>query len=241
MKKFSSAPIRIPVRLANGKWECVYGAEVPLRDGAVGELLIEKSAISDERFFDSLQRIEHKILGRWTTLLVALSLPPHAELDARLLRYLVAPGSVKWSGDYYDVLRSRSPHIAFVEVQVGEPTAWQAERARYQDGGVWLVVEGMQPKGIITSQILIPPVVSEEPLNSLNHAFTRLSEMYEPWRKSHTGNIYERVFYQEADGRWYPLNILRDAALARHRQEFGEAEAARKQRALRSQVSSAEK
>jgi hypothetical protein len=47
----------------------------------------------------------------------------------------------------------------------------------------------------------------------LNHAFTKLSELFEPWRKAHTGSIYERVFYLESNDRWYPLKDLRNRAV----------------------------
>ena len=53
---------------------------------------------------------------------------------------------------------------------------------------------------------------------SLNHAFTRLSEQYERHRISHTGNVYERMFYEEANGAWYPLAGLRDGVRERAEQ-----------------------
>lgn len=217
MKKFASAPVRIPVKLVNGKWEYLYGSDLPLKDGAVGELLVEKTAISDERFVDMFQeRTEHKILESGTPLLVALSLPPDGNLvDYSLYDYLVPPNSVAWSGSFYDVLRSRTPHIAFVEVRVDGPTMWMRQNG--YDDGVWLVVQGMQTKAVLTSPIIVPRPVSEEPLDSLNQAFTRISEKYETWRKSHTGNIYERVFFQRPDGKWYPLDVLRDEAIATHK------------------------
>ena len=61
----------------------------------------------------------------------------------------------------------------------------------------------------------VPQPVSVQPLESLNHAFTKLSELYEPWRQSHTGNVYTRVLFQETNGKWYPLEVLRKAATAR--------------------------
>jgi len=82
-------------------------------------------------------------------------------------------------------------------------------------GGVWLHLQGSEPKGISTSSVKVPDEISKEPLESLNYAFTRLSEKYEPWRKSHTGNIYERFLYKEKNGRWYPLDVLRNAAIAK--------------------------
>ncbi|MBC8752821.1 MULTISPECIES: hypothetical protein [Paraburkholderia] len=148
MKKYSPTPIRIPVKLVEGRWEFLYGGEVPLRDGTVGELLISKSAISDKQFFDSLQqRTEHKILEPGTSLLVALTILPSLRLDADLLDCLVSPNKVALSLEYFDVMRS--PHTAFVEVKVGGPTLLQERKAVYEKGGVWLAVQGMQPKGIV--------------------------------------------------------------------------------------------
>jgi hypothetical protein len=37
--------------------------------------------------------------------------------------------------------------------------------------------------------------------------------VFEPWRKAHTGNIYERVFYEKSNGNWGPLHELRDRAM----------------------------
>jgi len=54
----------------------------------------------------------------------------------------------------------------------------------------------------------------------LNHAFTKLSETYDTWRISHTGNIYTRVFYQERNGKWYPLDLLRNEKLEKQEQEI---------------------
>ena len=36
-----------------------------------------------------------------------------------------------------------------------------------------------------------------------------LSQAYEKHRISNTGNVYSRVFYQDHDKRWYPLDDLR--------------------------------
>jgi hypothetical protein len=44
--------------------------------------------------------------------------------------------------------------------------------------------------------------------------------VYEPWRLSHTGNIYDRFLYQETDKKWYPLSLLRDFTLAKEEQKI---------------------
>lgn len=102
----------------------------------------------------------------------------------------------------------------FVAVTIDGPNKQQLQRDPKATGGVWLRLDGIQPKGLSTSRVVVPREVSSDPLNSLNHAFTRLSEEYEPWRISHTGNIYTRVLYEERNGRWYPLEVLRNAAEA---------------------------
>jgi hypothetical protein len=52
-------------------------------------------------------------------------------------------------------------------------------------------------------------------VESLNIALTRLSERYEPWRKAHTGNVYDRVIYKESNDKWYPLDVMRNSIAAK--------------------------
>jgi hypothetical protein len=84
----------------------------------------------------------------------------------------------------------------------------------FERGGLWLNVKGLDKTDIISSPIWMPDGCKEKTAISLNHAFTMLSEMYETHRLSHTGNVYNRVFYQEANGYWYPLADLREGVLA---------------------------
>lgn len=66
-------------------------------------------------------------------------------------------------------------------------------------------------KGKIHCSSIKPPEGFEfqiEP-KSLNHAYTQLSELIEPERLSHTGNIYDLIFYKETNDKWYPLNKFR--------------------------------
>jgi hypothetical protein len=68
--------------------------------------------------------------------------------------------------------------------------------------------------------LILPEGITDEEVDSLDYAFILLSEKFEPWRRSHTGNIYERIFYQEESGIWHPLNVLRNAAIASKEQRF---------------------
>ena len=101
---------------------------------------------------------------------------------------------------------------------VSFPAEEQIRQGTNPEGGVSLRIEGLQPKSLISGAILIP--TQDEPADSLNHAFTLLSETYEPWRKSHTGNVYRQVLYQEKNGKWYPLDILRKATEAKDEHQF---------------------
>lgn len=214
MNPHDAVPVRIPVQFVNGRWEFLYGGGVPAREGAVADLVLARDAIADKQFLALLnKRTEHKILAAGTELLVALTVRPNVQLSESLKEHLIAKNTVSLSANYYHTLRS--DETRFVKVSIGGPTTQQKKRNPGGEGGIWLSVQGTQPKGIVTSQVIVPPEVSETPLDSLNHAFTRLSEDYEPWRKSHTGNIYDRVLYREKNESWYPLNVLRDAALAR--------------------------
>jgi hypothetical protein len=76
-------------------------------------------------------------------------------------------------------------------------------------GGLLVTTQGRSITRISASTIALPDAVSDRVPISLNHALTILSEVYETHRLSHTGNIYEQVFYQEEDGKWYPLAFLR--------------------------------
>jgi hypothetical protein len=73
----------------------------------------------------------------------------------------------------------------------------------------------MEPRSIESGSVQLPDVEEALPptADSLNHAFTLLSRVFEPWRKAHTGSIYERVFYRESNDTWYPLKFLRDRTM----------------------------
>ena len=82
------------------------------------------------------------------------------------------------------------------------------------------MTKGIEAVGLASTTVLLPQEIPTGPVASLNHAYTKLSEIFETWRISHTGNIYDCVLYQERNGRWYPLDLLRNAALDKQEQEI---------------------
>lgn len=213
---FEASPIRIPVQFVDGVWELLYGGPIPIKNGAFGELTVPSGTITDKDLLAWLKTAsDHKVLEEGTELRVALTIKPGKLLLTRHKKHLVSMSDMQaaLSNAFYSSVRS--PDTQFVRIKVGPAKCEQGLLFPSLEAGVWLKIQGGRPKSISTSQIVVPADVSSIPLDSLNHAFTRLSEIYEPWRKSHTGNIYDRILYQETNGKWYPLRVLRNAALAK--------------------------
>jgi len=209
---FKRNPIRIPVKLVDGQWEFFYGGEVPVRDGTIGDLVVDKNQIEDKKFLKSLTRpTDHKIFDIGTKLLVALTVKPDVPLDDELRKQLIPRDDSNLKIESGSVGIALSPDTRFLPVYVDAFSEFQYRPAPNEEGGVWLRVEGLEPKNVISSSIELPEAIEANAADSLNHAFTILSEIYEPWRKSHTGNIYQRVFYQERNNKWYPIDVLRKA------------------------------
>ena len=212
---FDKSRLRIPVRLVQGRWEYFYGGGVPVGEGTLADLLVEEHSLTDPRFLRSLKRkAVYRVLAEGTELRVALTI--RSELPPALKSCLIRPEAGELAAAYFETVRPAETRL--VSITVGKPSPEVARRYRSEEGGVWLHLEGSRPKGVGVSSVLLPQDVHSQPADSLNHAFTLLSTAFEPWRKSHTGNVYTRVLYQEGNGKWYPLEILRRAAEASEEQ-----------------------
>lgn len=199
---------RIPVKYVNGHWESFYGGAVLVEEGAVGELRVSTSSLANNAFRDSIsKRRRVKILEAGTTLFIAIK-PAH-DLPEPLSKFLLSSHAFR-----RDDSARISSDSQFVKVKLSDPTKAQ-QRRTFRTGGLWLLIDGLEASGIESSTISLPLVEGLNPVaNSLNHAYTLLSEVFETWRDSHTGNIYDHVFYQDSDEIWYPLRDLRDRQLA---------------------------
>ncbi len=96
-----------------------------------------------------------------------------------------------------------------MKIHISGPTKNQKKSCPKESGGLWITFEGGHAKSIKSSTVKLPEGIIPEKADSLNHAFTLLSEKYEPWRKSHTGNVYSRMFFLAQDEKWHPLDVLR--------------------------------
>ena len=217
----SGTRIRIPVTLVDGVWEFEYGGRLPIKSGAFGSLLVDQCVIEDKAFLSLLkQKRAVKLFDEGTELLVALTIKVDPALDQNLKRHLTTVSHHQIRLRSLNGFKGLSPDTRFVSVWLDGSTERQGKDCAEGGGGIWLHYEGLEPKGLSTGKVRLPEDVSSQPAGSLNHAFTLLSEKYEPWRRSHTGNIYSRIFYLEADRYWYPLDNLRRGSSGKDLQQL---------------------
>lgn len=199
--------VNIPVRYVEGAWVMSDGRQVPAEGGTFGELRLRAAQLTDKQLRESLTETRWvKVLEEGATLCVAVT-----------PRYLSQPELVKLFVDPDEFKRTYTTRISassrFVPVHIAAPTDMQKQRGE-DSGGLWLRLSGMEDATIESSRIKLPALLGRDSkiVNSLNHCFTAISEVFEDGRISHTGNIYRRIYYQESDGIWYPLGDLRDYA-----------------------------
>jgi hypothetical protein len=220
----SERRLRIPIQFVGSVWEFKFGGQIPVGDGTQAELVVSRAAISDRNFLKTMEaKASHKVLDEGARLLVGLTVkpdkPPHEKLKPLLQPYddlYKMLGTAPLEPDYrYD------PY--FVEVQLAGANDRQARLFGTRRGGLWLMTQGIEAVGLASATVKLPQAISAEPVASLNHAYTKLSELFETWRISHTGNIYKRILYREKNEKWYPLDVLRNRALQNAEHETAQA------------------
>jgi hypothetical protein len=209
--------LKIDVKYVQGHWEFIGGGGIPVKEGSVGELRVSKSMISDLDFLSNLTvKTNIKILDEGTPLYIAMRPNYQDELPVEIKNILLPISYLPHSTTTGINLASE-----LVQVVLGKPNKQQTRNGE-STGGLWLHMKGMTPKGITSSSIELPnlPQFQNKVAYSLNHAYTILSEIYETDRISHTGNIYEHVFFRESNGSLCPLKDLRNEAMARAENEI---------------------
>ena len=215
--------VRIPVRMVDGEWEVAFGGKAPVRDGQEAELLVPEKAITDKAFLSEMKRrVVLPILERGTKLRAYLATKDFKGVSEDQRKQLLSWENWPREVGTDAIDNWSSGGLSFFELTIGPPTERQMEDDTLKAGGLWLEIKGRKATSLISSTFELPECVSDETAISLNHAFTLLSEVYEPWRKAHTGSVYERFLYKESNGRWYPLSLLRDARMAENDQKIAQ-------------------
>lgn len=69
-----------------------------------------------------------------------------------------------------------------------------------------IVLRGTKTANLKKCKCDIPSLDLE--VNSINQAYTKISEKYEPSRASHAGNVFRKVFYRDGK-KWIKLDDKR--------------------------------
>lgn len=203
---------RLPVRFVDGAFELEFGGALPLEDGTKGELIVNEHKITDGALLKALRSKKTiKILDKGSKLVVMLSNSRPELVSDPLRKALLSEDFERLHlGKWWERWDHAPSRRNFIEIEIGAANERQMKFPDIADGGLWLHVQGWQATGLESSEIILPDCVPGGPAISLNHAYTLLSEAFEPWRISHTGNIYEQILYREGNGKWYPLEFLRE-------------------------------
>lgn len=204
-----TAKVSVPVKRVGERWEFFYGGDVPVKEGTLGELTMNADQISDDGF---RQRVTaeacFQVLEEGTTLLLALSdrlrCAPYADFGAQRFPQGIPPGTSCW-----ERVRLGPPRKSKVKFQAAQ------QELIPETGGLWLKLKGLEKCELASSTIHMPEKFTPTEALSLNHALTLLSKQYETHRISNTGNVYTRVYYQDKDECWYPLDDLRRGVQAK--------------------------
>lgn len=195
----------IPVHFVDGAWVTESGRRLTASNGTSAEFVMPK----DEASKLWPKRIVHarecaQFLEHGVALRIALRVRQLDELKGALIKHLISPrdmfGKVEWG----KVQGWHSTEAHFFEIALGEPSKDQKEEFPDFTGGLLIGVRGMDVYEVTPSPFDLPEGISERKPQTLNHAYTILSEIYEIHRASHTGSIYQTVFYQGEDKRWQP-------------------------------------
>jgi hypothetical protein len=184
--------INIPVTVKNGAviFPDDFDHKV-LKKDFQAELILEETNFTDKNFFHSLAKQKIiELLPVDSRLLVNIAFKD--QLSADLDKFIVTDGVPKGIDG------------GFVEIILRQPQG--------------LKLRGKKNALLLPSRVEIPalPVTSEQPAASINHACTLISQAFEPWRISHTVNVFFKVYARDdSAGEWLPLDAWRKQAVAK--------------------------
>ena len=189
--------VHIPVRIVKGRVTFFYskrGTMPTLQDGAVGELVLPEYAVLDET-------AKHAITEERQVQLFDKGERIRLGFNGNLIDRDYLKRTEEWD----DALPVVAGLTRLVSVLLDKP--------------LFLLLRGTK-KAQLRGGACEIPALDREKAGSLNHAYTLVSERFQPSRRSHTGNVFRVVFYREPDKegkeRWRRLADLRD----RHEAEY---------------------
>jgi hypothetical protein len=193
--------VEIPIQMDDGEVKMRVGSsgeenkELPkIRDGTIGTLTVPKSALTEDEDQKWLTKELKEIVLATTQKVWFRIKTDHRDRD-------------KISEKARKFLGSRTPP------NVGNGYRLIPISLREH---LWLQHRGTKNPELKSCTCSLPDLIQEEvdtdgsALSSINQAYTRLSEIFETHRSTHTGNVYEKGFVRDlAEGDWMKLGELR--------------------------------
>jgi hypothetical protein len=178
--------VQSPFKVVKGRLMYFYGGDLPkLAEGTIGDLLVPEFA-----FVNPHDRLRYEQQGREKLL------SEGTKLMVRMRQGKPDKERTGWRSN----LNIPSPSEGvFVEVFLKED--------------LFLLLRGTKPARLDGVECVIPAL--DTMATSLNHAYRLISEVFEPARKSHSGNVFEEAFVANG-ARWVELDALRSAIEAKH-------------------------
>lgn len=173
--------VHIPVRIINGEIRYLYGGDLPpINNGAEGKLIVREYDVDDKNFI-SISQFEDKIeiLPENTVLMFAVN-PSNVPEDKIQNLNSIRTIDIK--------------SYLYVEAKLSHPLVLQ--------------IRGSKMSNLLKVSCIIPSL-NNMVASSINNAYTIISQEYEPKRKSHTGNVFDKCYYVDNDNKWHPLEDLR--------------------------------
>lgn len=186
----------IPLKVTQGALVPLFNMPMPeLKEGSIVELVCEGTQFEDPRI-PRLLNSEDRV--------------PLLSKGTRLFAQMRQKGSTFRSALRWDQLATAvpaDPETFFVPFTLAEDLELELRGTRKPALAGCLCDIGDQSLGAAMP-------------SSVNQAYTRLSILHEPSRRSHTGNVFDKVLYMGQNGKARPLAHLRDIAVATFHQKL---------------------
>jgi hypothetical protein len=188
--------VQIPVRVVKGRLQFFYGGDLPeLKDDTVGDLIVPENAIIDKA---KLQQISNEMIKELlpidTNLMIQISAESVKKIGDTLRKYLCHN------------LKTMPPLVnPFVEIYLKQPLRIKLRGTK---------------KGDLEPCLCAIPSLNDLEATSINHAYTLVSEKFEMHRKSHTANVFDKVYFFDSNGFWKPLEVLRERVEGAYEEEL---------------------
>jgi hypothetical protein len=172
--------VRLQVKITDGRLALIDGSNLPpLKKDIEAELIVSANAITDEQ-----------ARAKFTNERKVRFLPKGTTLYARI-QVDGIPASLQKSAEPFKIHpNSRGKFVPFELVDL-----------------LWLTLRSGKRAQLDDCSIKVPALTADA--GSVNEAYTKISVAFEPTRRSHTGNVFKRVFAERDDGSLEPLDLLR--------------------------------